>query len=135
VIKKSVKIGKNYLSKAKLKKDNMKIFMFKNYVSATTPSTSEFWKNLPHDKREDLINKELKKDKNLSEFEVFKTPNNGQIVFKVQKSIPSNKRGLLLLDLEDQLKANVDKGLTVWFEPVGDKSKLRNLRGIKFQPD
>ena len=59
-----VKIGKNYLSKAKLKKDNMKIFMFKNYVSATTPSTSEFWKNLPHDKMEDLINKELKKDKN-----------------------------------------------------------------------
>ena len=109
--------------------------MFKNYVSAKTPSTSEFWKNLPDDKRAELINKELKKDKNLSELEVFKTPDNGQIVFKVQKSIPSNKRGLLLLDLEDQLKANVDKGLTVWFEPVGDKSKLRNLRGIKFQPD
>ena len=109
--------------------------MFKNYVSAKTPSTSEFWKNLSHDKREDLINKELKKDKNLSEFEVFKIHDNGQIVFKVQKSIPSNKRGLLLLDLEDQLKANVDKGLTVWFEPVGDKSKLRNLRGIKFQHD
>ena len=109
--------------------------MFKNYVLAKTPSTSEFWKNLSNEKRADLINKELKKNKNLSEFEVFKTPDNGQIVFKVQKSIPSNKRGLLLLDLEDQLKANVDKGITVWFEPVGDKSKLRNLRGIKFQHD
>ena len=128
-------IGENFLSKARLKQGNIKIVMFKNYVLAKTPSTSQFWKNLSNEKRVDLINKELKKNKNLSAFEVFKTPDNGQIVFKVQKTIPSNKRGLLLLDLEDQLKANVDKGLTVWFEPVGDKSKLRNLRGIKFQPD
>ena len=128
-------IGENFLSKARLKQGNIKIVMFKNYVLAKTPSTSQFWKNLSNEKRVDLINKELKKNKNLSEFEVFKTPDNGQIVFKVQKTIPSNKRGLLLLDLEDQLKANVDKGITVWFEPVGDKSKLRNLRGIKFQPD
>ena len=128
-------IGENFLSKARLKQGNIKIVMFKNYVLAKTPSTSQFWKNLSNEKRVDLINKELKKNKNLSAFEVFKTPDNGQIVFKVQKTIPSNKRGLLLLDLEDQLKANVDKGLTVWFEPVGDKSKLRNLRGIKFQHD
>ena len=128
-------IGENFLSKARLKQGNIKIVMFKNYVLAKTPSTSQFWKNLSNEKRVDLINKELKKNKNLSEFEVFKTPDNGQIVFKVQKTIPSNKRGLLLLDLEDQLKANVDKGITVWFEPVGDKSKLRNLRGIKFQHD
>ena len=112
-----------------------KNFNFKDFIFTKTPSTSEFWKNLSNEKRADLINKELKKNKNLSEFEVFKTPDNGQIVFKVQKTIPSNKRGLLLLDLEDQLKANVDKGITVWFEPVGDKSKLRNLRGIKFQHD
>ena len=56
----------------------------------------------------------------------------GQIILKVQKSIPSNIRGILLLDLEDRIKKNIDKGLTVWLEPVGDKSKLRNLRGIKF---
>jgi hypothetical protein len=28
---------------------------------------------------------------------------------------------------------NIDKGLTIWLEPVGDKSKLRNLRGIVFK--
>ena len=39
-------------------------------------------------------------------------------------------RGPLLLDLEEKLKKNIDDGITVWFEPVGDKSKLRNLRGI-----
>ena len=39
-----------------------------------------------------------------------------------------NKRGLLLLDLEEILKANIDKGLTVWFEPVGDKSKFKKIK-------
>ena len=39
------------------------------------------------------------------------------------------------LNLEERLKNNIDKGLTVWFEPVGDKSKLRNLRGIKIKPE
>ncbi|MDP7194594.1 MAG: hypothetical protein QF864_00195 [SAR202 cluster bacterium] len=108
--------------------------MFKDFVLVKTPSPSENWKKLTNKKRIELINNELNK-KNLDEFEVFKTPDDGQIVFKVLKPIPSNKRGILLLDLEDQLKDNIDKGLTVWFEPVGDKSKLRNLRGIKFQPD
>ena len=42
-------------------------------------------------------------------------------------------RGIILLDLEEQLKKNIDQGLTVWLEPIGDKSKLRNLRGVKFQ--
>ena len=69
------------------------------------------------------------------DFEVFKTPDNGQIVLKASEPIPSNKRGEILLDLEDHLKQNIDKGLTVWFEPIGDKSKLRNLRGIKFQSE
>ena len=42
-------------------------------------------------------------------------------------------RGMILLDLEEKLKKNIDIGLTVWLEPVGDKSKLRNLRGIKIK--
>jgi hypothetical protein len=51
----------------------------------------------------------------------------------VKETIPTNIRGLLLLDLEKKLKDNIDNGLTVWLEPVGDKSKLRNLRGIKIK--
>ena len=109
--------------------------MFKNYASIKTPTTSAFWKKLSNDQRSDLIYKELKKKTYLNEFEIFKTLDDGQVIFRVQKSIPSNKRALILLDLEEQLKKNVDEGLTVWFEPVGDKSRLRNLRGIKFQSD
>ena len=39
----------------------------------------------------------------------------------------------MLLDLEEKLKNEIDLGITVWCEPVGDKSKLRNLRGIKIK--
>ena len=111
-----------------------KNFNFKDFVFTKTPSTGEKWLKLNNEERVKAIIIELKK-KNLEDFEVFKTPDNGQIIFKVSKPIPSNERGILLLDLESELKENIDKGLTVWFEPVGDKSKLRNMRGIKFQSE
>ena len=38
---------------------------------------------------------------------------------------------MLLLDIEEILKKTVDEGITVWLEAVGDKSKLRKLRGIE----
>ena len=42
-------------------------------------------------------------------------------------------REMRLKKLEQKLKSNIDVGITIWCEPVGDKSKLRNLRGIKFK--
>ena len=74
-------------------------------------------------------------EKDYDDFEVYETPDDGQIVFKIQKSITSSKRGIMLLELESKLKENIDNALTVWLEPVGDKSKLRNLRGIKIKPE
>ena len=109
--------------------------MFKNFASVKTPQSSVFWKNLSNEKRVDLIKIELKKNKETNDFEISKVTDDGQIILKVQKSIPSHIRGVLLLDLEDRIKKNIDKGLTVWLEPVGDKNKLRNLRGIKFLQD
>ena len=54
--------------------------------------------------------------------------------FKIERSIPSNERGVLLLDLESSLKTSIEKQLlmvrTSW-----DKSKLRNLRGITFKEE
>ena len=97
-----------------------------------TPTTTKFWKkNLDDKNRKKLIINEISKIDELKDFEVSQVLSDGQIIFRVTKSIPSNKRGNILLDLEERLKKNVDIGLTVWFEPVGDKSKLRNLRGIK----
>tara|TARA_B110000483_G_C18124777_1_gene515145 strand:- start:883 stop:1224 length:342 start_codon:yes stop_codon:yes gene_type:complete len=111
-----------------------KNFNFKDFISTKTPLVGKNWLKLSDKERVEVLNIELKKN-NLEDFEVFKTPDNGQIVFKVSNPIPSGKRGLLLLDLESNLKENIDEGLTVWFEPVGDKSKLRNMRGITFQSE
>ena len=86
-------------------------------------------------KRVIAVKNELKKDEKLSDFEVYKALDDGQIVLKVNNTIPSSQRGNILLDLEEKLKKNIDNGLTVWFEPVGDKSKLRNLRGIKINQE
>ena len=35
-----------------------------------------------------------------------------------------------MLDLEEKIKTEIDRGLSIWCEPVGDKSKLRQLRRL-----
>jgi len=106
--------------------------MIKNFSNQETPKPSEKWKNLSEDSRIEMIAEELKKNVIYSNFEVVEAPDNGQIILKIEKAIPSNVRGLMLLELEAKLKSAIDEGISVWLEPVGDKSKLRNLRGIKF---
>ena len=105
--------------------------MKKNFSNLTTPITSQDWKRESEENRIKSVSKELKKNISYKDFEVIKAPDNGQIVLKIERIIPANERGLLLLELEGMLKSVVDKGITVWCEPVGDKSKLRQLRGVK----
>ena len=62
--------------------------------------------------------------------EVREVTNNGHVTIRIEQAIPANIRGLFLIDLESRLKNSVDIGLTIWLEPVGDKSKLRQLRGV-----
>jgi hypothetical protein len=68
-------------------------------------------------------------------FEEFVTPTrtfaDGQIYFTFKKQISSSLRGIFLLDLELVLKENIDPGIIIWCEPIGDKNSLRNLRGIE----
>lgn len=55
----------------------------------------------------------------------------GQIIVKLLQPVAADKRGTLLLDLEEFLIKSIDRGLVVWLEPFGDRSSLRNLRGIE----
>ena len=55
----------------------------------------------------------------------------GQVVVRMLNPLTASKRGTLLLDFEECIKKNVDQGLTVWGEALGDKNSLRNLRGIE----
>tara|TARA_B100001750_G_C15094721_1_gene392393 strand:+ start:246 stop:572 length:327 start_codon:yes stop_codon:yes gene_type:complete len=104
-----------------------------NYSNIKTPTTNQSWKDTSEEDRINLVHDELKKNSLYQNFEVTKAPSNGQIVLKIEEIIPANKRGLLLLELEKILKSSIDEGITVWCEPVGDKSKLRNLRGVRIK--
>ena len=94
---------------------------------------SESWKNLSFDEKKKLVQNEILSDKKTKSFEIFKIDNDEKVILKINESISASVRGMLLLDLEEKLKKNIDQALTIWLEPVGDKSKLRNLRGIKMK--
>lgn len=106
----------------------MTLISKENSISKT-PVTDHKWKNKSNIERVELIQNFLKQNE-YNEYEVISAEKDGQITLKIEKSIPANTRGVVLLDLEEELKKKIDKGLTIWLEPVGDKSKLRNLRGI-----
>ena len=61
---------------------------------------------------------------------VISAPDNGQVVLTTNDILPPGRRGLFLLTLENTIKERIDIGITLWLEPVGDKSKLRQLRGV-----
>ena len=103
----------------------------KNFSNAKTPTTSLDWKNKSEDSRIKIVSNELRKNSLYRDFEAIKAPENGQVVLKIEQIIPASERGQLLLELEEMLKSVIDKGITVWCEPVGDKSKLRKLRGVE----
>ncbi|MDB9719155.1 hypothetical protein OAA50_04420 [Candidatus Pelagibacter sp.] len=107
--------------------------MKKNFSKSITPQTGNNWIKKLEKERIDIIFQLLKKDVLYKDFEVTKAPDNGQVVLKIERIIPANERGLFLLELEEKLKSAVDQGITIWCEPVGDKSKLRNLRGVEIK--
>lgn len=111
----------------------MKRFIDKYFANQNSPITGPIWRNLSYEKKVKLIKSELEKDKIYEKFFISKVDEDGQIVLKIEHDIPAHTRGVMLLELEEKLKNNVDKGITIWLEPIGDKSKLRNLRGISFK--
>jgi|TARA_Y100000031_G_scaffold147432_1_gene182488 hypothetical protein len=104
--------------------------MKKDFSNVKTPITSQDWRMKSEENRINIVSEILKKNSLYRDFEVIKAPDNGQIVLKIERIIPANQRGLLLLALEENLKL-IDEGITIWCEPVGDKSKLRKLRGVE----
>ena len=105
-----------------------------HYASTPTPKVSPDWKNLSITERKKKISDFLEKsyDRNAN-ITVHAVPENGQVVLVMPEGLPANQRGSYLLKLEKLLKENVDQGLTVWLEPVGDKSSLRKLRGVEIK--
>ena len=94
---------------------------------------SGVWLDMPEAVRRTSVSDVLDTDEIFAGFECLDVFDNGHVVLRTERIIPASVRGLLLLDLEARLKSEVDVGITVWLEPVGDKSKLRQLRGVEIK--
>ena len=64
---------------------------------------------------------------------INKTTESGQVLVQLDDKFSASERGVYLLDFERYLKNNVDQGINVWCETIGDKNSLRNLRGIQIK--
>jgi hypothetical protein len=98
-----------------------------------TPKTSLSWCQLSDDDRLVLVknNAYAKMPSSKLFLEIVEAKLDGQVIVKLLEPVPADKRGTLLLDFEESLKESVDPGLVVWLESLGDRSSLRNLRGIE----
>ena len=96
-----------------------------------TPTTGENWVNKSDFERLELVSSKLSISEKYKKYQPIKAPKNGHLILITDSIIDAATRGQLLLEIEEYLKAEIDEGLVVWLEPVGDKSKLRGLRGIQ----
>jgi len=55
----------------------------------------------------------------------------GYVYVRLLQSMSPGERGTFLLDLEEKFKTELDVGLSVWCDPLGDRNSLRNLRGVQ----
>ena len=106
--------------------------MKRHFANEETPVTTIMWTNVREQERKNLVADALKSVNLYADLEVINAPKDGRVVVRTSRNIPSNERGLFFLELEAMLKKRVDVGITIWCEPVGDKSKLRKLRGVTF---
>lgn len=97
---------------------------------ADTPIVQSQWKAMDSAQRNSAII-EVIQSKECQVCEVVSIKNDGQVIIRFTEPVAVSKRGLLLLDLEAAFKSEIDQGITVWVEALGDKNSLRNLRGIE----
>jgi len=94
-----------------------------------TPTNN--WTLFTPEERVEKVQAYIDKKSVYADIKVTVADKNGHVVVRIDHSIPANERGLFLLEMEQELKKNIDVGITIWLEPVGDKSKLRQLRGVE----
>ena len=101
----------------------------KQIAELNTPTPGKLWVGQSQKDRLEHIEK-------ASEFftgvlKAVEARDNGHVIIKLLKEFKPGDRGTLLLDYEFHLKDKIDEAITLWLEPLGDKSTLRNLRGIE----
>ena len=106
------------------------------FASVATPTPDSAWRQLPDRERLRLVEDALaaRPPSRVGIIAIVDAKRDGQVIVSLRESLPAGERGTLLLDLEANLKESIDPSLVVWLEPLGDKSSLRNLRGIEVKP-
>lgn len=103
------------------------------YANVETPTPCQAWCQLSDDER--LIRVKAAVETGMSvisqQITIIEAQKDGQVIVNLGDPLPADRRGTLLLDLEEFLKETIDPGLVVWLEPLGDRNSLRNLRGIE----
>jgi len=89
------------------------------------------WKNLSEQDRILKVESVMKGFTNSEVIQVKKAYSDGQVTISLNNAMNASERGSFLLDFEELLKDNLDNGITIWHEAIGDKNSLRNLRGIE----
>ena len=104
-----------------------------HYATAVTPTPGHAWRQLSDGERVALVgNAVADRMASLNKMLVIaEAKPDGQVIVSLLEPVSADRRGALLLDLEEMLKQAVDPGLAVWLEPLGDRNSLRNLRGIE----
>ena len=97
-------------------------------ANAQTPQVSGRWLDLSSNERDELVKAALT---SFPRLEFVSSDKSGSITVSFLSPCGANERGTILLDFEKVLKENIDSALTVWLEPLGDRSSLRRLRGIE----
>ena len=105
---------------------------FKNFSNTPTTTVNKEWSLLDNNSKIDKITFQINVfNRNKLNIKVVSADNKGQVIIALHENMPAKERGIFLLDLENFLKKNIDTGINIWCEPIGDKNKLRNLRGIE----
>jgi len=105
----------------------------KHFADVETPLPSPAWTSMDNSQRMDQVLIKLKASSAqfLDNLKIVAAKSDGQVIVQMKEEQSACRRGPLLLDLEDYLKATIDESLCVWLEPLGDRNSLRNLRGIE----
>jgi len=107
----------------------------KNFADSETLAVTKSWSGFTKERRLALLKEVLSLDERFSGISISRALADGSVYVNLEITLAPNKRGTVLLDFEEMLKERVDIGLTVWCEPLGDKSTLRNLRGIEIRAE
>ena len=107
--------------------------MMKINANAATPITQTTWILMSDKERIKLLNKQMGKKQDYMNISINKATESGQVLVQLDGKFSASERGVFLLDFERYLKDNIDQGINVWCETIGDKNSLRNLRGIQIK--